>query len=786
MTSSYPHHQIETKWQKIWARKKFIIWHAAQKIKNQKSKAQSYVLNMFPYPSGAGLHVGHLLGYIGSDIVARHHRMKGLNVLHPMGWDAFGLPAENYAIRHKIHPGAAVKKNIANFKKELTRMGFSYDWQREINTTDPDYYKWTQWIFLQMFKKGLAYEAEAPVNWCSFCKTILANEEVIDGHCERCDHRVEKKNIRQWLLKITVYADRLLDDLENLDWPEKVKEMQRHWIGRSAGWEIEFKLKNADWGVKVFTTRPETIDGATYLVLAPEHELVGRFLQSRLKLPNHEAVAEYVEQAKNKSERARVTAFRNKTGVELQGVKAINPWNKESMPVWVADYVLTHYGTGAIMAVPAYDERDRQFAQTFKLSIKQTSLLEPRQFRLLGEKKVKYRLRDWIFSRQRYWGEPIPIIKCDACGNVPAPEKDLPIKLPAVKRYEPTGEAESPLAAVFHWVRVKCPKCRGPAQRETDTMPQWAGSSWYYIAYALSEKFKTQSPKQFWNRKSLDGWLPVDLYIGGVEHAVLHLLYARFWHKFLYDIGVVGTGEPFQKLINQGLILGPDGQKMSKSKGNVIGPDGLIRDYGADALRLYEIFMGPFGDSKPWDARGITGTRRFLIRVWNLITADNKSRNVQETKNQKIERLLHQTIKKVTGDIENFRFNTAVSALMILVNEIEKNPPLSPSLRLSFIKLLFPFAPHLSQELWQRLGKKTLLDGEPWPVYDEHLTENEKMTLVIAVSGRARDRMTVDRDLDRELILKLAALQPRVKKWLENRPVKKTIFVPGRLINFVV
>src|SRR3989344_3928994 len=615
MSAGYDHKSIEKKWQEKWEAEGAFRADASDKVKG-------YVLDMFPYPSGDGLHVGHVEGYTASDILSRYYRMRGFNVLHPMGWDAFGLPAENYAIKTKTHPRVVVEKNVKNFTKQLRSLGFSYDWQREINTTDPEYYRWTQWIFLQFLNKGLAYEAEVPVNWCPSCKTVLANEEVADNQCELCGTGIERKKLKQWLLKITAYAERLLEDLALLDWPEKVKEMQKNWIGRSEGAEIEFPIVENGLKIKVFTTQADTLPGATYLVLAPEHPLI-QTLGARII--NQSGVREYLEQAQRKSELERVADTKLKTGVELKGLLGINPFNKKEIPIWVSDYVLSSYGTGAIMAVPAHDERDFAFAKNFNLPIVQvvTDKKEPEELKeaylfegvmtnagdldglpnniakdriielVGGIKKINYKLRDWIFSRQRYWGEPIPVIKCEKCGVVPVPEKDLPVLLPRVKNYQPTGEAESPLAAIKKWVNVPCPNCGGAAKRETNTMPQWAGSCWYYLRYL--------DPG---NRESLVGkakekyWMPVDIYIGGVEHAVLHLLYARFWHKFLFDIGVVSTKEPFQKLVNQGLILGPDGQKMSKSRGNVINPDILVSKFGADSLRLYEMFMGPLEDAK--------------------------------------------------------------------------------------------------------------------------------------------------------------------------------------------
>ncbi len=777
----YNFKKIERKWQRVWAKNGYRLWRVKDesKVKSQKSKV--YVLDMFPYPSGEGLHVGHVEGYTASDIVARYWRMKGRNVLHPMGWDAFGLPAENYAIKKKIHPSKVVVQNVKRFKEQLNSLGFSYDWSREINTTDPEYYKWTQWIFLQLFKKGLAYEAEVPVNWCPSCKTVLANEEVIGGRCERCDSLAERRNLKQWMLRITSYADRLLKDLEKLDWPERVKEMQRNWIGRSEGRLINFPIAESNYAVEVFTTRPDTIDGVTYMVLAPEHPLVANLKE---KIQNAKEVAGYIAQAENKSERERISDLNKKTGVQLKGIFAVNPHNKEKIPVWISDYVLVQYGTGAIMAVPAHDERDKQFAETFHLPIKNVPLVPKNKW--LGEEKINYKLRDWIFSRQRYWGEPIPIIKCEQQGNIPVPEKDLPVELPKVKNYEPTGKAESPLAGIKKWVNVKCPECGGSAKRETNTMPQWAGSNWYYLAYIMKSdsSFKLQA-------SSFKFWLPVDIYVGGTEHAVLHLLYARFWHKFLYDLGLVFTKEPFQKLVNQGLILGPDGQKMSKSRGNVANPDDMVKKFGADSLRLYEMFMGPLEEAKPWDPRGIVGLHRFLNRICHRLWrgpatgVENFGGDKKEGEIKGIKRLLHKTIKKVTEDIENFHFNTAISALMILLNEVEKTDTLPKEFYKTYCKLLFPFVPHLAQELWSLLGYKSLLDYESWPEYDEKLIAEEEFDLVLQVNGKTRGTIKAATGISQKDAEKLALTSETVKKWIGGKPVKKVIFVKDRLINFI-
>ncbi len=763
----YDFKKIEKKWQKEWAKGDYKLWHASDTQTSNTERRKAYVLDMFPYPSGDGLHVGHLKPYTGSDVYSRFLRMSGFNVLHPMGWDAFGLPAENYAIKKKIHPSIVVKNNVKNFKRQLNLAGLSYDWQREINTTDPKYYKWTQWIFLQLFKKGLAYEAEIPVNWCPNDKTVLANEEVIEGCCERCGAQVNRKKLKQWILKITAYADRLLADLDGLNWPERVKEMQRNWIGRSEGALIKFSIscnRPYSGGLEIFTTRPDTIAGVTYMVLAPEHPLIAELGDH---IENLSEVKKYVEKAKNKSDRER-QENKEKTGVALKGVKAINPWNKKETPVWVSDYVLMNYGTGAIMAVPQHDERDREFAEKFKLPIIDEPLLPNDEVikKVVGQKKINYKLRDWIFSRQRYWGEPIPIIKCPTCGNVAVPEADLPVTLPKVKNYEPTGEAESPLAGIEKWVNVKCPQCKGAAKRETNTMPQWAGSCWYYLRYLdpSSDQSLVSSAKE-------KHWMPVDLYVGGIEHAVLHLLYARFWHKVLFDLKFVSTNEPFSKLLNQGLISGPDGQKMSKSRGNVVNPDDMIKEFGADSLRLYEMFMGPFDTSAPWDPRGIMGVHRFLQRVNSLPVSEAST-------SPEVQRLLHQTIKKVTGDIKGFHFNTAISALMVLSNKTE-------SLNDDFVKLLFPFAPHLSQELWSRMEKKTFLDEEPWPTWDEKMTLEDEFELIVQVNGKMRDKFMASRGISQANAEKSALAREAVKKWIVGQP-KKVVFVKDRLINFIV
>ena len=804
---SYQPNKIEPKWQKIWAKNNYKFWHT----KDKPNKKHIYILDMFPYPSGEGLHVGHIEGYTASDILSRYYRMKGFQVLHPMGWDAFGLPAENYAIKTKKSPKEVVAKNIKYFRKQLQEMGFSYDWQREVNTTDPNYYKWTQWIFLQLYKKGLAYEEEVPVNWCPSCKTVLADEEVVDGKCDRCGNIVKRKKLRQWVLKITAMADRLLEDLDLLEWPARVKTMQKNWIGRSEGVEVDFKMSGLNESVKVFTTRVDTIFGVTYLVIAPEHPLAKKILQENYQ----EDAIKYIEKALQKSDFERQSTVKEKTGV-FTGSYAINPANRERIPIWISDYVLINYGTGAIMGVPAHDERDLDFAQKFHLSVKEVispegnvinsgpfdgtpykKAQEKIAFYVGGKKVVRYKLRDWIFSRQRYWGEPIPMIKCEKCGLVPLKESQLPLKLPEIKKYEPTGKNESPLADISSWVNVKCPKCKGPAKREVNTMPQWAGSCWYYLRY-LDPKNK----KKLIDPKKEKAWMPVNIYIGGVEHAVLHLLYARFWHKVLYDLGVVSTLEPFSRLINQGIILGEDGEKMSKSRGNVISPDTVVKKYGADSLRMYEMFMGPLSFAKPWNTQGVIGIYRFLSRVWSLISDDdNKSKEKDtikmtiEAKRQlkenlkELERARHKTIKKVTEDIEHLRFNTAISALMEYLNQLYQVPfeEINQKHKETLVLLLFPFAPHLAEELWQTaLKHRKLAEQEKWPVFKSELIEEKSFTLVVQINSKVRDKIKAKKGINETEAKRLAKTSPHIKKYLSKQKIKKVIFVKDRIINFVI
>ena len=791
----YNHKKIEPKWQKQWEQEK--LYETRDK---EEGKEKCYVLDMFPYPSGDGLHVGHPKGYIATDIFSRYKQMKGFNILHPMGWDAFGLPAENYAIENKVHPKTAVDKNVTRFKEQLSKIGFNYDWSREINTTDPDYYKWTQWIFLQLFKKGLAYESNEPINWCPSCKTGLANEDLEGGRCERCGSVVEQKPLRQWVLKITDYADRMLEDLDDLDWPDSIKTLQRNWIGRSEGAEIIFPVKNCDCNIDVFTTRPDTLYGATYMVVAPEHSLI-HDLESRIE--NLSEVKAYVEDAAKKDEIERTAEGREKTGVELKGIVAINPTNKKEIPVWVADYVLGHYGTGAIMAVPAHDERDFAFAEKYnlpivevisggseKLYVGEGTLINSGEFdgtrteearttitkSVGGEMTTTYKLRDWVFSRQRYWGEPIPIIHCEKCGPVAVPEEQLPVVLPEVDHYEPTGTGESPLAGIEEWVNVECPECEGPGKREANTMPQWAGSSWYYLRYIDpdNDKLLVDSDKEKY-------WSPVDMYVGGAEHATRHLIYARFWHKFLFDIGSVNYPEPFKKLQHVGLIQAEDGRKMSKRWGNVINPDDVIENLGADTLRMYEMFMGPFDHAVAWSTDGAVGVRKFLEKVWKVV-----SEKITEDTNAESVRILHKTVQKIGIDIENFRFNTSISQLMICTNTLEKNGISKGDLAL-FVKVLAPFAPHVAEEIWREvLGNKTSVHLEAWPKYDESLVKDDEVVIGVQINGKVRGEVTVTADSDEESVKKDALALNKVQKHLAGEEPEKVIYVPGKIVNIVV
>ena len=829
--NNYDHKTIESKWSKKWTDLDLY------KTGEDKAKPKYYILDMFPYPSGVGLHVGHPKGYIATDIFARLKMMQGFNVLHPMGWDAFGLPAENFAIKNKVHPRISTEKNIATFKSQLEKLGFSYDWDREINTTDPEFYKWTQWIFLKMFEKGLAYESYEPIIWCPSCQTGLANEDLEDGKCERCGSEVERKPMRQWVLKITDYADRMLNDLEKLpDWDESIKEMQKNWIGRSEGARVKFKVESRKLKgefIEIFTTRPDTLFGATYMVLAPEHELITNY---KLQITNYKEVEKYIKNSQKKSDLERTDLAKDKTGVELKGIKAINPVNNEELPVWIADYVLAGYGTGAIMAVPAHDERDYEFAVKFNLPIKKVvsscyseersdeesqedrhnhetkrsfanaqddnecfteegvstnsdfldgletpeakkKMIEWLEENKLGKKAVNYKLKDWVFSRQRYWGEPIPIIHCDNCGAVPVPEKDLPVELPEVEHYEPSGTGESPLANITEWVNVKCPKCGMDAKRETNTMPQWAGSSWYYLRF-----IDPHNDKALVDKSKDKYWSPVDFYVGGAEHATRHLIYARFWHKFLFDIGVINYEEPFTRLQHVGLIMAEDGRKMSKRWGNVINPDDIVEEYGADAMRVYEMFMGPFSQACAWSTNGLVGARRFLDKIFLL--SDRIEHDYQDVK--EVNNLLHKTIKKVGDDIQEFKFNTAISAMMIFVNKVSKQEKISKESFEMFLRILAPFAPFLCEELWSGLGNNESVFKEKWPEYDPALIIDETIELVLQVNGKVRDRIQVEADISEEGAKKIALDSEIIKKWTDGKKILKVIYVKGKLVNVVI
>ena len=886
MKIEYNHKKIEEKWKNIWEES------GIYKVDDKSDKPKYYILDMFPYPSGEGLHVGHPKGYIATDIFARMKTMQGFNVLHPMGWDAFGLPAENYAIKSKVHPKVGTQKNIETFKRQLGMLGLTYDWEREVNTTDPAFYKWTQWIFLQMYKKGLAYESYEPINWCPSCKTGLANEDLEDGKCERCETEIERKPMRQWVLKITDYAERLLNDIDKLkDWDESIKDQQRNWIGRSEGTKVKFRIKASKdiagplgtsdvHALEVFTTRPDTLFGATYMVVAPEHKLIEK---NRESIKNYSEIAEYIKKALNKSELERGELQKEKTGVKIEGLVAINPVNEKEIPVFVADYVLAGYGTGAIMAVPAHDERDWEFAE--KYGIEKICVIDPREIenyrnikvvddngkekksasfvvgynpenetiedgfkevlssilkgdlvhtgdgininsdfldgldtekaklkmidwleeKKIGEKHINYKLQDWVFSRQRYWGEPIPLIHCEKCGVVPVPESDLPVILPDVENYEPTGTGESPLAGIDAWVNTKCPKCAGQAKRETNTMPQWAGSSWYYLRY-----IDPKNDKALVDKEKETYWSPVDFYVGGAEHATRHLIYARFWHKFLFDIGAVSHDEPFKRLQHVGLIQGEDNRKMSKRWGNVINPDNIVEEYGADSMRVYEMFMGPFSQACAWSTNGLVGARKFLEKVINLSEkiSNNKS-------SDGVQNILHKTIKKVAEDIEGFKFNTAISQMMILVNKMTEEKQINKNDYLLLLRIIAPFAPHLAEEIWSSFhpslklrttGVKASDDrssyakasddrsdkfnnfiiSQKWPEYDEKLIVDKKINLVIQVNGKVRDIIEVEANINEEEAKKIAMENEKVQKWMESKEVIKVIFVKGKLVNIVI
>lgn len=807
--AKYPFGAIEKKWQEYWDRAKTFKASDDPAIPKERRR---YILDMFPYPSSQGLHVGHPEGYTATDIYCRYLRANGYNVLHPMGFDAFGLPAENYAIQTGTHPRISTDRNIAKFTAQIKSLGFSYDWDRVLRTDDPGYYKWTQWIFLKLFEKGLAYEAETPINWCPSCKTGLANEEVKDGRCERCGTEVTRRNLRQWILKITEYAERLLQDLDSLDWPEPIKTMQRNWIGRSEGANVKFQIADGSGAVEIYTTRPDTLFGATYMVLAPEHPLVGSITTAAQR----RAVDEYIESANRKSDLERTDLAKDKTGV-FTGASAINPVNGKRIPVWISDYILISYGTGAIMAVPAHDERDFEFAMKFDLPIVEvvsptkggraggkrleaafvadgyavnsgefdglptaefkSRIIDWLEKKQIGKRAVNYKLRDWIFSRQRYWGEPIPLVHCPKDGVVAVPYEELPLRLPEVDSYTPTGTGESPLAAMHAWVETRCPKCGGPAKRETNTMPQWAGSCWYFLRYLDPGNGATLA-----GNEAVEYWMPVDLYVGGAEHAVLHLLYARFWHKVLYDLGVVNTPEPFARLVNQGMILGEGGVKMSKSLGNVINPDDIVAEYGADSMRMYEMFMGPLEDAKPWSTNGISGIHRFLDRIWRLseLGAEHGEPPVDLVK------LLHKTIKKVSEDTAALRFNTAISQMMVLTNEIFKTEKRWSSIWEKFLILLAPYAPHLAEELWERTGKQPSISRRPWPAWDEKLIVEEERTVVIQINGKVRSKMQLASGTAPEEMEAKAVVAHRMDELLRDKKIVKFITVPDKLVNIVV
>ena len=802
---SFQHQSMEQKWQKYWEENKTF------KTQEEKGEEKFYALDMFPYPSGAGLHVGHPEGYTATDILSRMKRMQGQNVLHPMGWDAFGLPAEQYALDTGNDPAEFTEQNINTFRRQIKSLGFSYDWDREINTTDPEYYKWTQWIFLKLYEKGLAYVDEVPVNWCPALGTVLANEEVIDGKSERGGHPVERRPMRQWILRITEYADRLLEDLNDLDWPESLKDMQRNWIGRSEGANVHFSIDGTDENFTVFTTRPDTLFGATYAVLAPEHPLVKKITTDEQR----DAVEAYITKVQSKSDLERTELSKEKSG-EFTGAFAVNPANGEKLPIWIADYVLMSYGTGAIMAVPAHDERDWEFATKFELPIVEvvaggdvtkeaytgdgehvnsdflnglgkeeaiSNMIEWLAANEKGEKKVSYRLRDWLFSRQRYWGEPIPIIHWEDGTTTAVPEDQLPLVLPKTTEIRPSGTGESPLAAIEDWVNVVDPETGKKGRRETNTMPQWGGSCWYYLRY-----IDPKNSEQLADPEKLKEWLPVDIYIGGAEHAVLHLLYARFWHKFLYDIGLVPTKEPFQKLFNQGMILGENNEKMSKSKGNVVNPDHIVESHGADTLRLYEMFMGPLEASIAWSTNGLDGSRRFLDRIWRLFVEENgklSSKIAEVTEEDTLEKTYHATVKKVTEDYEGLRFNTAISQMMVFINEAYKADTIAKDYVEGFVKMLSPVCPHIAEELWEKLGNEGTITYEAWPTFDESKLVEDEIEIVVQVNGKLKAKLYVPSDATREKMEEIALADDAVKESIEGKTIRKVIAVPGKLVNIV-
>ena len=803
MENKYNPHEIEPKWQDFWERE------GTFRTSDDYTKPKFYALIEFPYPSGEGLHVGHPRPYTALDIVARKRRMEGYNVLYPIGWDAFGLPTENFAIKNKVHPREVTERNIARFKEQLKSLGFSFDWSREVDTTDPNYFKWTQWIFLKLFEHGLAYKDEMPINWCPSCKVGLANEEVVNGGCERCGAEVETRVKNQWMLRITKYADRLIDDLELVDYIDRVKTQQRNWIGRSEGAEIDFEVVGTDRKLRVFTTRPDTLFGATYMVISPEHPMIDEFKD---RIENFDDVTAYREQAKKKSEFERAALSKDKTGVELKGLTAINPATGQEIPIWISDYVLMTYGTGAIMAVPGHDERDWEFAKKFDLPIvevvaggdvekeaytdtesgilvnsgflnglevadakeKITNWLEEKG---LGRRKVNYKLRDWVFSRQRYWGEPIPLIHCEQCGWVRVRDEELSVLLPDVENYEPTDTGESPLANIREWVETTCPKCGGPGERETDTMPQWAGSSWYFLRYTDPHNDEALASKE-----NLDYWLPVDWYNGGMEHTTLHLLYSRFWHKFLYDIGIVSYPEPYKRRTSHGMILGETNEKMSKSRGNVVNPDDIVNQYGADTLRLYEMFIGDFEKAVPWSEDGVRGCRRFLDRFWRLQEIAVPGEEFSEA----LETKFHRTIKKVSEDYENLKFNTAIAAMMALVNDINDVGQITHAELKTLLILLNPVAPHITEEMWVRMGFPGYVHAQDWPKWDPEKTVEETVAIAVQVNGRVRGEITVSLTDTVEKARELAMANDNIVRFTEGKTIVKEIYVPGKIYNIVV
>ena len=798
----YNFKQVEKKWQDIWYSQNTFA------AKNDYSLPKFYCLVEFPYPSGQGLHVGHPRSYTALDIVARKKRLQGYNVLYPMGWDAFGLPTENYAIKNHVHPAEVTKNNIAHFKSQLQALGFSFDWTREINTTDPDYYKWTQWIFLQLFKRGLAYKKKMAVNWCTSCKCVLANEEVVNGVCERCGSDVIRKEQSQWMLKITAYADRLVKDLDDVDFIDRVKVQQRNWIGKSHGAEVDFTTTLGDT-LTVYTTRCDTLFGATYMVISPEHPFIEKWAPN---IKNMDEVRAYQQEAAKKSDFERTEINKEKTGVKLDGVMGINPVNDQEIPIFISDYVLTSYGTGAIMAVPAHDTRDWEFAKKFDLPIIEVvaggedvqkeaftdcatgklvnsgfltgmsvedakkAMTEWLEKEGKGREKVNFKLRDWVFSRQRYWGEPIPIVKCEKCGYVPLPESELPLRLPNVESYEPTDTGESPLAKITDWVNTTCPCCGGPAKRETDTMPQWAGSSWYFLRYTDPHNDQALASKE-----ALDYWTPVDWYNGGMEHTTLHLLYSRFWHKFLYDIGVVPTSEPYKKRTSHGMILGENGEKMSKSRGNVVNPDEIVDRYGADTMRLYEMFIGDFEKAAPWNSDSIKGCKRFVERFWNLQEIVTNS----EEYSTELEPLMHKTIKKVSEDIENLKCNTAIAAMMTLLNKIYDQKRITRGELRTLTILLNPFAPHVTEEMWENMHFGGFVHEAKWPEYDESKTVENSVEIVLQIMGKVRSRMTIPVDMPKDQVLALAKQDEKIASAIAGKTIKKEIYIPNKLVNIV-